>query len=784
MVNQFGKPNYMKFKYPSVLLLLFFISVNLIHSQPLNEIKVSTDIELKQAIKEAVPGTNIVMSNGSWKNVEIKFSGKGTKKRPIILRAETPGKVKLEGQSDLKLSGEYLEVKDLIFTNGYSPSNAVIEFRIAKNKIANNSTVKNIVIEDYSQPNRSISDLWVLFWGRHNTLDSSYLAGKFNEGPTLRVALDGNEHIKNYHQITNNHFGPRPRKGGPKAETIQIGSSETSMAPSFVNVSNNLFEECNGEVEVISNKSSFNEFKNNIFYKSEGSLVLRHGNYCTVEGNVFIGDGISPYYGGIRVINTGHMITNNYFYKLRGDEFRSPLAIMNGIPKSPLNRYNQVTDVVVAYNTWVDSPTPWHISVGANADKGDILPLQEIRSARPERILIANNLVYSSAFNNPVIKAYDQMDGVSFKNNIVGSNIQVNAGVDGISAQPVTLKKLNEYIYVPEANQPILKEQFPGFEFDKIETDIFGADRGDYNTIGAFGKSEYSSEELFDLSSYGPKWFFPSKNNNKSKTLRLTSKDLLNQKIKTAMSGDIIELEPGNYNIDYSIVIDKEITIKSKNPKRKAKINFIGNEGKPLFELHPKSHLKLDNLDITGSNKEVAFATKEKEMSYAYNLTVDNSFIKNFDVVLKAYKNSFADEIVFNRTHIKDSNHGLLLNSEVDDLGDYNAEFVKISNSEFNNISGEVIDYYRGGYDESTIGGNLDITGTRFENSGQSAENDILIKNRGIVNVNLTNNTFINNKVETIAILWGEMGNIDKENRVENSGEIKTEKYLKQKLVY
>src|SRR5690606_17396096 len=295
--------------------------------------------------------------------------GNGTKELPIVLRAETPGKVKLVGQSDLKLSGEYLEVKDLIFTNGYTPSNAVIEFRIAKNKIANHSTVKNIVIENYSQPNRSISDLWVLFWGRHNTLDSSYLAGKFNEGPTLRVGLDGNEHIKNYHQITNNHFGPRPRKGGPKAETIQIGSSETSMAPSYVNVSNNLFEECNGEVEVISNKSSFNEFKNNIFYKSEGSLVLRHGNYCTVEGNIFIGDGISPYYGGIRVINTGHLITNNYFYNLKGDEFRSPLAIMNGIPKSPLNRYNQVTDVVVAHNTWVNSPTPWHLSVGANADK-------------------------------------------------------------------------------------------------------------------------------------------------------------------------------------------------------------------------------------------------------------------------------------------------------------------------------------------------------------------------------------------------------------------------------
>jgi len=71
----------------------------------------------------------------------------------------------------------------------------------------------------------------------------------------------------------NNHFGPRPVKGGPSGETIQLGDSYTSMSPSHTMVANNLFEECNGEVEVISSKTNFNVFKNNVFYKSEGSLV-------------------------------------------------------------------------------------------------------------------------------------------------------------------------------------------------------------------------------------------------------------------------------------------------------------------------------------------------------------------------------------------------------------------------------------------------------------------------------------------------------------------------------
>ena len=62
------------------------------------------------------------------------------------------------------------------------------------------------------------------------------------------------------------------------------------MSPSNTMVANNYFEKCNGEVEVISSKTNFNEFRNNIFYKCEGSLVMRHGNYCIIDGNYFIGD--------------------------------------------------------------------------------------------------------------------------------------------------------------------------------------------------------------------------------------------------------------------------------------------------------------------------------------------------------------------------------------------------------------------------------------------------------------------------------------------------------------
>ena len=46
----------------------------------------------------------------------------------------------------------------------------------------------------------------------------------------------------------------------------------------------------------------------------------------------------------------------------------------------------------------------------------------------------------------------------------------------------------------------------------------------------------------------------------------------------------------------------------------------------------------------------------------------------------------------------------LALNRELDDLGIYNAEYITIVDSQFENIGKAVADIYRGGTDESTFG--------------------------------------------------------------------------------
>ncbi len=751
-----------------------------------NMIKVTDADELKVAIKNATPGTEIVLANGVWKDAQIKFNAHGTEKQPIILKAETPGRVTLEGQSSLHIGGKYLVVDGLYFKNGYTPSSSVIKFKIDDDNIANHCQVTNIVIDEYVQPNRFTKDHWVEFYGQHNSLDHSYLAGKFNEGPTVRVFLNGNQHIRNYHQITNNHFGPKPRKGGPRAETMQIGDSYTSMTPSYVSVTGNYFERCNGEVEIISSKSNFNEFKDNVFFECEGSLVMRHGNYCLVDGNFFIGDEKSQFNGGIRVINTGHWITNNYFYMLKGDEFRSPLAVMNGIPKSPLNRYNQVTDVVVAHNTWIDCETPWQFSVGANANKKDVLPASEIRSARPIRTILANNIIHNNESDPLPIKTYDEVKGIKFKNNILSNQNSDAAPYKGIDTKALKMEKLSDWLYVPAtASQAHLEKSYSGFGFEDIQQDVFDYSRSSVSWIGAITQTASIIKTSFDKKDYGATWFNPDKPVRKPEVLTVsTESGDLAKTISQAQAGDIIELTAGTHAFEFPLVIDKKLTLKSADAKEQAVLVYSGDQDTPALEMHPKANLLIENLTLEGKSKQYAFATLKENMSFGYNLWVEGSEIKGFRNILKAYKGSFADTISFSNTVLRDCANGIELAAETNDKGDYNAEFLNITNCEFYNVRSDVINFYRGGYDESTIGGNLLVEGCYFENCGKREKSKILIKTRGIINVNILNNTFSNNPVKLVALLWGEKNNLHSGNEIKRSGSIRVDKYLKQKLMY
>ena len=770
----------------SKLLLIILATVFLIQCKHLDStfnVYVTTAEELNDAIKNAEPGSVVTMANGIWKDIEISFYGTGTQEDPIMLKAETSGEVVIQGKSNLKLGGEHLIVDGLFFKNGSSPSRSVIQFFLNTDTIANHCQVTNCVIKNFNKSQKDKQDLWVLFKGKHNQLDHCYLAGKSNRGPTIRVDIAGNESINNYHRIQSNHFGPRPPKGGPSAETIQIGNSSTSMSPSYTMISDNLFDRCNGEVEVISSKTNFNEFRNNVFYKCEGSLVTRHGNYCIVDGNYFIGDQKSSNMGGVRLIGTGHWVTNNYFFNLKGDNFRAPLAIMNGIRKSALNRYIQVTDVVVAHNTYVNCNSPWQFGVGSNINQKDVLPASELRSETPIRTLVANNLIFNKKGDPMPIFRHDSIEGIEFKSNVINNQGVSFRGIKGLEEKDFSITQKAEYIWLPKLDLDDI-EVHQGFEFEKIEKDIFGNSRKEQNSIGASCGAVGDVPDILNLDKYGPDWFDPADSAKNPKTHSVDTAEDLISTLHTAQNGDVILLASGSYEIKKPLEINKEIVIQAKNEKLQTGITYVGQDSTPAFEMLPGGQLTLLYIQLQGSGDNYAFASLRENMSQHYDLRVLNSSISNFGSVLKAYKNSFAQYIEFNNTTIKTCINGLELSSEDRDRGEYNVENLSVLNCQFEDVHKNVIDYYRGGYDESTVGGNLVVHGSTFRNCGSREKTGILIKTHGIVNVDISTNSFVNNQVALVARLWGAKNNSANDNTLNNSGKIITEENLAMKLMY
>ena len=356
-------------------------------------------------------------------------------------------------------------------------------------------------------------------------------------------------------------------------------------------------------------------------------------------------------------------------------------------------------------------------------------------------------------------------------------------GVEGLEEKDFSLNELEENIWVPSTDLSDVELHF-GFEFDQINKDLLGNSRNGNNMIGATNGTKIQAPNIMDLSQYGPDWYDPLPAEADPKTHSVSTSKELAEAVGKAKDGDIIELTADRYEISSPLKVNKRLTLQSADRENKSTISYIGEAGTPAFEMNPKAQLTVNSIKLSGNDKNYAFASLKENMSSLYNLKVKDTEISDFDYVLKAYKHSFSEYIEINATDIKNCNNGIELSSEDDDRGEYNAENVFIINSRFESVEQNVIDYYRGGYDESTVGGTLVIQGSTFTKSGGKEANGILINTYGIINVNLSENKFLDNNVRLVARLWGAKNNVATDNTLENSGRIITEQNLPLKLMY
>ena len=78
------------------------------------------------AVRKAAPGDSIIITNGTYANIRLALQGDGEQGKPIVITAETPGKVIFEGESNLRIAGKWLVVSGFWFRNGCSPTGTVI----------------------------------------------------------------------------------------------------------------------------------------------------------------------------------------------------------------------------------------------------------------------------------------------------------------------------------------------------------------------------------------------------------------------------------------------------------------------------------------------------------------------------------------------------------------------------------------------------------------------------------------------------------------------------------
>ena len=447
------------------------------------EIVASDASALENAFSTAQPGDVIVMADGIWPDVGIVFRASGTPEAPITLKAQTPGKVILSGKSSLRFVGRHLVADGLLFKNGAISGGHVVAFRGDSDEEASDCRLTNSAIVDYNPPTGASSN-WVSLYGARNRVDHCHFSGKNNSSPLLVVWLNGQP---NQHRIDHNYFGRRSFDGENGGETIRVGDSKTSMQNSRTIVEENLFEDCDGEVEIISNKSCENIYRHNTFRRNAGTLTLRHGNRCVVEGNWFFGEGKASS-GGIRIIGEDHRIVNNYLADLTGERFFAALGFMAAIENSEASGYLQIKRAVVAFNTMVNCRNSVFIGIGYGSRHRKLPPLDS---------LFANNVIVSQSA--PLITQLLEPVRMKYQGNIAFGGDLGLAAVEGFSVENPEMRQDDAGLWVPSPGTSLPAASPP--ELADIRQDIFGRERGEHRESGCMQVSSESPRRFAPLTS-------------------------------------------------------------------------------------------------------------------------------------------------------------------------------------------------------------------------------------------------------------------------------------------
>ena len=296
---------------------IFIIAIGLLMLQACNskQVVVNSDKSLQDALTKHQSGVPIIVKDGTYHNFHAQINQSGTEASPLIIKAETPGKVFFTGASTFEINGSYVVFKDFYFKaplpqNGMDGGKPVINITGDYNRVTNCAFLG-------CHNRASIASLFQEKEDRmpkYTRIDHCYFADNFGWRLYLDlgkvVPNDDLKYAMNY-RIDHNYFSTPFKFGANTGSSMRIGLGPLGYGHCLVD--NNLFERQNGEVELIENKSHENVYLFNTFKNCESQMSFRQGKRTIFLKNTFIGTDKNQKCGGLGMWMNDHVVAGNYF---------------------------------------------------------------------------------------------------------------------------------------------------------------------------------------------------------------------------------------------------------------------------------------------------------------------------------------------------------------------------------------------------------------------------------------------------------------------------------------